>query len=174
MWALTLPSACGILSITIKLGFLKQQGRLARVECTLLLTTSSKTNANTPLEEKKSRSIDFDSKELEQQTGEFYNLWKETRQWSIDLMESVYRWAVSLLINGFGNPKSTLFCRMGQKTLFRRKNCKFPKERSGMISPMKIWASVFFLSPTEMACTLRKILSWLVASLNSTILHCAW
>ena len=32
-------------------------------------------------------------KQLESGHGEFYDLWKETRQWSIELMESVYRWA---------------------------------------------------------------------------------
>lgn len=32
-------------------------------------------------------------KQLEAKSGEFYDLWKETRQWSIDLMEEVYDWA---------------------------------------------------------------------------------
>src|SRR6185312_11671588 len=32
-------------------------------------------------------------KQLENHQGEFYDLWKETRQWSIDLMKSVYAWA---------------------------------------------------------------------------------
>lgn len=32
-------------------------------------------------------------KQLEQKSGEFYDLWVETRQWSIDLMNSVYNWA---------------------------------------------------------------------------------
>ncbi len=32
-------------------------------------------------------------KQLERQQGEFYDLWKETRQWSIDLMNTVYTWA---------------------------------------------------------------------------------
>jgi arginyl-tRNA synthetase len=32
-------------------------------------------------------------KQLEQKSGEFYDLWKETRQWSIDLMQEVYAWA---------------------------------------------------------------------------------
>ncbi len=31
-------------------------------------------------------------KQLEHQKGEFYELWKETRVWSIDLMKEVYRW----------------------------------------------------------------------------------
>lgn len=32
-------------------------------------------------------------RELEQKSGEYYNLWLETRQWSIELMEKVYKWA---------------------------------------------------------------------------------
>lgn len=32
-------------------------------------------------------------KQLEQKSGEFYDLWVETRQWSIDLMNEVYKWA---------------------------------------------------------------------------------
>lgn len=32
-------------------------------------------------------------KQLEKKSGEFYDLWKETRQWSIDLMNEVYSWA---------------------------------------------------------------------------------
>lgn len=32
-------------------------------------------------------------KQLEAHHGEFYDLWKETRQWSIDLMKQVYQWA---------------------------------------------------------------------------------
>ena len=32
-------------------------------------------------------------KQLENQDGEFFDLWKETRQWSIDLMHKVYKWA---------------------------------------------------------------------------------
>lgn len=32
-------------------------------------------------------------KQLEQKTGEFYDLWKETREWSIELMNDVYNWA---------------------------------------------------------------------------------
>ena len=30
---------------------------------------------------------------LEQKSGEYYDLWKETRQWSLDLMNQVYAWA---------------------------------------------------------------------------------
>lgn len=32
-------------------------------------------------------------KQLEQKSGEFYDLWKTTREWSIELMNEVYRWA---------------------------------------------------------------------------------
>lgn len=32
-------------------------------------------------------------KQLESGNGEFFDLWKKTRQWSIDLMNSVYTWA---------------------------------------------------------------------------------
>ena len=32
-------------------------------------------------------------KQLEQKSGEFFELWKETRDWSIELMKEVYQWA---------------------------------------------------------------------------------
>lgn len=32
-------------------------------------------------------------KQLEQKSGEFYDLWKKTREWSIELMNEVYAWA---------------------------------------------------------------------------------
>lgn len=32
-------------------------------------------------------------KELEKKEGEYYDLWKETRQWSLELMQEVYNWA---------------------------------------------------------------------------------
>jgi arginyl-tRNA synthetase len=32
-------------------------------------------------------------KQLEQKSGEFYDLWKQTREWSIELMNEVYAWA---------------------------------------------------------------------------------
>jgi len=31
--------------------------------------------------------------QLEAKSGEYYELWKETRQWSIELMQQVYKWA---------------------------------------------------------------------------------
>ncbi|PIK15285.1 arginine--tRNA ligase [Halobacteriovorax sp. JY17] len=32
-------------------------------------------------------------KELESEKGEYFDLWKETRQWSLDMMEEAYKWA---------------------------------------------------------------------------------
>ena len=32
-------------------------------------------------------------KQLEKKSGEFYDLWKQTREWSIELMNEVYKWA---------------------------------------------------------------------------------
>lgn len=32
-------------------------------------------------------------KQLEQQKGEYFDLWKETREWSLDLMNEAYEWA---------------------------------------------------------------------------------
>ena len=32
-------------------------------------------------------------KQLEQKSGEFFDLWKETREWSIELMNEIYKWA---------------------------------------------------------------------------------
>jgi arginyl-tRNA synthetase len=32
-------------------------------------------------------------KQLEQKSGSYYDLWQETRAWSIDLMQEVYKWA---------------------------------------------------------------------------------
>jgi arginyl-tRNA synthetase len=32
-------------------------------------------------------------KQLESKSGEFYELWKQTREWSIDLMSETYKWA---------------------------------------------------------------------------------
>lgn len=47
----------------------------------------------TPQEEKNREILTKILHELEAKSGEFYNLWKETREWSIDLMKEVYRWA---------------------------------------------------------------------------------
>lgn len=32
-------------------------------------------------------------KQLEAKTGEFYSIWQDTRQWSLDLMKEAYKWA---------------------------------------------------------------------------------
>ena len=47
----------------------------------------------TPAYEKNKAQLTEILKQLEAHSGEFYDLWKETRQWSIDLMEKVYKWA---------------------------------------------------------------------------------
>ena len=47
----------------------------------------------TPAEEKNREQLTMILKQLEQKSGEFYNLWQETRQWSIQLMNEVYKWA---------------------------------------------------------------------------------
>lgn len=57
--------------------------------------------AHNKLEEERGTASEADNREkltmilkqLEQKSGEFYELWKETRQWSIDLMKEVYDWA---------------------------------------------------------------------------------
>lgn len=47
----------------------------------------------TAQEEKNREQLTTILKQLENKSGEFYDLWKETRQWSIDLMKHVYAWA---------------------------------------------------------------------------------
>jgi arginyl-tRNA synthetase len=47
----------------------------------------------TPQEADNREKLTMILKQLEQKSGEFYELWKETRQWSIDLMKEVYDWA---------------------------------------------------------------------------------
>ncbi len=47
----------------------------------------------TPTEADNREKLTMILKQLEQKTGEFYDLWVETRQWSIDLMKEVYDWA---------------------------------------------------------------------------------
>lgn len=48
---------------------------------------------NTPAEEKNREQLTMILKQLEQKSGEFYDLWKVTREWSIELMNEVYNWA---------------------------------------------------------------------------------
>lgn len=45
------------------------------------------------LYEKNKAELTLILKELEAGQGEYFDLWRETRQWSIDLMQRVYRWA---------------------------------------------------------------------------------
>lgn len=47
----------------------------------------------TPQEEINRQQLTAILKQLEQKNGEFYELWQQTRQWSIDLMKSLYAWA---------------------------------------------------------------------------------
>ncbi len=47
----------------------------------------------TPSEEQNKRQLTEILMQLSAQEGEYYELWKETRQWSIDLMQRVYSWA---------------------------------------------------------------------------------
>ncbi|WII71051.1 arginine--tRNA ligase [Bdellovibrio sp. 22V] len=47
----------------------------------------------TDLEEKNRQELTLILRELESKQGEYYELWKTTRQWSIDLMQEVYKWA---------------------------------------------------------------------------------
>ncbi|MBY0385535.1 arginine--tRNA ligase, partial [bacterium] len=47
----------------------------------------------TPQEETNRQQLTAILKELEQKNGSFYDLWKETRQWSIELMQALYQWA---------------------------------------------------------------------------------
>lgn len=47
----------------------------------------------TPQEEKNREQLTLILKQLEQKSGEYYDLWKTTREWSIELMNEVYKWA---------------------------------------------------------------------------------
>lgn len=47
----------------------------------------------TPQEEINRQELTQILRQLESKQGEYYELWKETRQWSIDLMQDVYKWA---------------------------------------------------------------------------------
>ena len=59
------------------------------------------TKANNLLEEQKGTELEDDNrselttilKQLHAGEGHYYELWKQTRQWSIELMQSVYKWA---------------------------------------------------------------------------------
>lgn len=47
----------------------------------------------TPEEDKNRQELTLILRELESKQGEYYELWKTTRQWSIELMQKVYSWA---------------------------------------------------------------------------------
>lgn len=47
----------------------------------------------TPTEADNREKLTMILKQLEQKSGEFYDLWKQTREWSIELMNEVYNWA---------------------------------------------------------------------------------
>ncbi|MCB0376868.1 MAG: arginine--tRNA ligase [Bdellovibrionales bacterium] len=47
----------------------------------------------TPQEEKNREQLTEILKQIEKKDGEFFELWKETREWSIELMNEVYDWA---------------------------------------------------------------------------------
>ncbi len=48
---------------------------------------------NTPQKEKNKIQITEILRQLQKKQGEFYNLWKQTRQWSKELMDEIYQWA---------------------------------------------------------------------------------
>jgi arginyl-tRNA synthetase len=47
----------------------------------------------TPKEAQNREQLTLILKQLEAKSGEYFELWKETRQWSVDLMKKVYAWA---------------------------------------------------------------------------------
>lgn len=47
----------------------------------------------TPQEERNRAELTEILKQLESKKGEYYDLWKKTREWSIELMKQVYAWA---------------------------------------------------------------------------------
>lgn len=47
----------------------------------------------TPAEEENRRELTEILKQIEAQSGEYYKLWKETKEWSLELMNEVYKWA---------------------------------------------------------------------------------
>ena len=46
-----------------------------------------------PFEEKNRQELTVILKELHDKEGEFFDLWKESRQWSLDMMKEAYAWA---------------------------------------------------------------------------------
>ncbi len=62
---------------------------------TMYSTAHNKLEAErgTPAEADNREKLTQILRQLEQKSGEFFDLWKETRQWSIELMKEVYAWA---------------------------------------------------------------------------------
>lgn len=48
---------------------------------------------NTPQKEENKNQLTEILRQLQKKHGEYYNLWKQTRQWSKELMDEVYQWA---------------------------------------------------------------------------------
>jgi arginyl-tRNA synthetase len=48
--------------------------------------------ANTPLEEIYKNEISAVLQQIENKSGKFFDLWKETREWSLDLFRKMYEW----------------------------------------------------------------------------------
>ena len=44
-------------------------------------------------EEKNRQELTFILQEIAKGSGEYFDLWRETRQWSIQLMENLYSWS---------------------------------------------------------------------------------
>ncbi|MEY4616793.1 MAG: arginine--tRNA ligase [Pseudomonadota bacterium] len=49
-------------------------------------------HAGTPEEVKDRKALSLILKQIESKSGEFYDLWQQTRQWSVDLMNEIYHW----------------------------------------------------------------------------------
>jgi arginyl-tRNA synthetase len=47
----------------------------------------------TPQEEENRKILTLILKQLEEKKGEYFDLWKKTREWSVELMQDVYKWA---------------------------------------------------------------------------------
>ncbi len=62
---------------------------------TMYSTAHNKLEAErgTPAEADNRKKLTLILRQLEQKSGEFFELWQETRQWSIELMKEVYAWA---------------------------------------------------------------------------------
>lgn len=50
-------------------------------------------DVGTPQEERNKETLTMILHQLEAKSGEYFELWKKTRQWSIELMQQVYTWA---------------------------------------------------------------------------------